>query len=45
MKKIIQTSSLAIFVILATASFSYAEYAAAGGGGFPYFSAVSSWEA
>jgi hypothetical protein len=37
MKKIIQTISLAVFVILATASFSYAEYAAVGGGSFPYF--------
>jgi FtsH-binding integral membrane protein len=37
MKKIIQTLLLTTFVILATASFSYAEYAAAGGVGFPYF--------
>jgi FtsH-binding integral membrane protein len=37
MKKIMQTLLLTTFVILATASFSYAEYAAAGGGGFPYF--------
>jgi FtsH-binding integral membrane protein len=37
MKKIMQTLLLTTFVILATASFSYAEYAAAGGGNFPYF--------
>jgi FtsH-binding integral membrane protein len=37
MKKIMQTLILTAFVILATASFSYAEYAAAGGGSFPYF--------
>jgi FtsH-binding integral membrane protein len=37
MKKIMQTLLLTTFVILATASFSYAEYAAAGSGGFPYF--------
>ena len=37
MKKIMQTLLLTIFVILTTASFSYAEYAAAGGGSFPYF--------
>jgi hypothetical protein len=37
MKKIIQTLLLTTFVILVTASFSYAEYAAVGGGNFPYF--------
>ena len=37
MKKIMQTLILTTFVILATASFSYAEFAAAGGGDFPYF--------
>jgi hypothetical protein len=37
MKKIIQTLLLTAFVILTTASFGYAEYAAAGGGNFPYF--------
>lgn len=38
MKKIIQTLSLAAFVVLATASFSYAEYVATtAGGSFPYF--------
>jgi hypothetical protein len=37
MKKIMQTLILTTFVILATASFSYAEYAVAGGGNFPYF--------
>jgi hypothetical protein len=37
MKNIMQTVLLTIFVILATASFSYAEYSAVGGGNFPYF--------
>jgi hypothetical protein len=37
MQKIMQTLLLTIFVVLATASFSYAEYAATGGGNFPYF--------
>jgi hypothetical protein len=37
MKKIMQTLLLTTFVILTTASFSYAEYAAAGGTNFPYF--------
>ena len=37
MKKIMQTLLLTTFVILATASFSYAEYAVAGSGNFPYF--------
>jgi FtsH-binding integral membrane protein len=37
MNKIMQTLLLTTFVILTTASFSYAEYAATGGGNFPYF--------
>jgi len=37
MKKIMQTLLLAAFVVLATASFSYAEFTATGGGNFPYF--------
>jgi hypothetical protein len=37
MKKIMQTLILTTFIILTTASFSYAEYAVAGGGNFPYF--------
>jgi len=37
MKKILQTLGLTVFVVLATASFSYAEYAVSGGGNFPYF--------
>ena len=37
MKKIIQTLLVAFFVVLVTASFSYAEYVAAGTGNFPYF--------
>ena len=37
MKKIIQTLLVALFVVLVTASFSYAEYVAAGTGNFPYF--------
>jgi hypothetical protein len=37
MKKMAQTVLLAVFVVLATASFSYAEYVATGGGAFPYF--------
>jgi hypothetical protein len=37
MMKILETFCLAAFVVLATASFSYAEFAAAGGGDFPYF--------
>ncbi len=37
MKKIIQALLLTTFIILVTASFSYAEYAATGGGNFPYF--------
>lgn len=37
MKKIMQTSLLAVFVVLATSSFSYAEFVATSGGAFPYF--------
>jgi len=37
MKKIIQTMLLVAFVILTTASFSFAEFSAAGESGFPYF--------
>jgi hypothetical protein len=37
MMKILETFCLAAFVVLATASFGYAEFAAAGGGDFPYF--------
>jgi len=37
MKKMAQTLLLAVFVVLATASFSYAEYVATSGGSFPYF--------
>ena len=37
MKKIMQSFLLTTFIILATASFCYAEYAATGGGSFPYF--------
>jgi len=37
MKRIIQTLLVAFFVVLVTASFSYAEYVAAGAGNFPYF--------
>ena len=37
MRKIMQTMLLAAFVVVATASFSYAEFVAVGGGGFPYF--------
>lgn len=37
MKKMAHTLLLAAFVVLSTASFSYAEFAAAGGGNFPYF--------
>ncbi|HPD57704.1 MAG TPA: hypothetical protein P5294_10835 [Smithellaceae bacterium] len=37
MKKMMPTTFLAAFVIFATASFSYAEYAVAGGGAFPFF--------
>ncbi len=37
MKRIFQTLILAAFVVLATASFGYAQYAATGAGNFPYF--------
>lgn len=37
MKKIVQTLFLAMFVVLATTSFGYAEFTAAGSGNFPYF--------
>jgi len=37
MKRIIQTLLTAAFVVLATASFSYAEFVATDGGNFPYF--------
>jgi len=37
MKRILQTLILTIFVVLATASFGYAEYIATGAGNFPYF--------
>lgn len=37
MKKMMQTTFLAAFVIFATASFCYAEYAVAGNGAFPFF--------
>jgi len=38
MRKIVQTFIVAVFVVLVTASFSYAEYVATGGSGnFPYF--------
>ena len=37
MKKMMQTLLLSAFVVLATASFGYAEFAAAGGQAFPYF--------
>ena len=37
MKKMVQTMLLVAFVILTTASFSFAQFTAAGEGGFPYF--------
>jgi len=37
MKKIFQTLIVAAFVVLATASFSFAEYVASEVGNFPYF--------
>jgi len=37
MKRIFQTLTLAVFVVLITASFGYAEYAASGLGSFPWF--------
>ena len=37
MKRILQTSFLAAFVLLVTSTFSYAEFTASGSGDFPYF--------
>jgi len=37
MKRAMQTILLAVFVVLTTASFGYAEYAAAGSSAFPFF--------
>jgi hypothetical protein len=37
MKKMIQTKLLAAFVILTTASFSYAQFSVTGNNGFPFF--------
>ena len=37
MKRIFQTLTLAVFVVLITASFGYAEYAASSLGSFPWF--------
>jgi hypothetical protein len=37
MKKMMQTLTLAFFVVMSTASFCYAEFTAIGGEGFPYF--------
>jgi hypothetical protein len=37
MLKVLQTFSLMVFVVLATASFGYAEFAAASEGEFPFF--------
>lgn len=37
MKKMMQTILLTIFVVLVTASFSYAEFSAMGNGNFPFF--------
>ena len=37
MKRTLQTLILAAFVVLATASFGYAEYIATNAGNFPYF--------
>jgi len=37
MKRILNTTLVALFVVLVTASFSYAEYVAGGPGNFPYF--------
>lgn len=37
MKRTIQTLIVAAFVVLATATFGFAEYAAAGANNFPYF--------
>ncbi|MBN1545975.1 MAG: hypothetical protein JW902_04875 [Syntrophaceae bacterium] len=37
MKKTIQTLIVAVFVVLTTATFGFAEYAATGASSFPYF--------
>ena len=37
MKKILSTTIVAVFVVLTTATFGYAEYAVAGASNFPYF--------
>jgi hypothetical protein len=37
MRKILQTTLLTAFVVLVTASFSYAEFSATGNGNFPFF--------
>lgn len=37
MKKIIQTFTLTVFVVLTSATFGYAEYSASGVSEFPYF--------
>jgi hypothetical protein len=37
MKKLMQTSLLTAFVILVTASFSYAQFSVTGNGNFPFF--------
>ena len=37
MKRMIQTAAVAMFVVLVTGSFGYAEYVAVGTGSFPYF--------
>jgi len=37
MKRTIQTLIVAVFVVLTTATFGFAEYAAAGAANFPYF--------
>ena len=41
MKKMMQTTFLAAFVIFATASFSYAQYAVTGNGAFPFHGDVT----
>ncbi|MEA1935771.1 MAG: hypothetical protein U9M96_02985, partial [Thermodesulfobacteriota bacterium] len=37
MKKVLSTTIVAVFVVLTTATFGYAEYAVAGASKFPYF--------
>lgn len=37
MKKMLSTIAVAVFVVLATATFGFAEYAATGAGNFPFF--------